>query len=153
MCVSCFSVAVPVSKPTLWPVSSPLDKLSCWGEPVIVRCGCSEGSAVQYSWYQNSHHGLTLLNHSAELYLDCGTVGKESNYYCTATNGISTQDSENLSVQVLMPADSSCIYIINMQGENRLHVVFSTTVRRGACVHGVKQVFFFLRMISFPQLT
>lgn len=132
-------MAVPVSKPTLWPVSSLLDKLTCWGEPVTVRCGCTKGTAVQYSWYQNGHHGLILLNHSAELYLNCGTLDKDSNYYCTATNGISTQDSDVLSVQVLMPADSSCIYIINMQG---MDVVFSATVLRGACVHGVKLLFF-----------
>lgn len=147
-------MAVPVSKPTLWPVSSLLDKLTCWGEPVTVHCGCTKGTAVQYSWYQNGHHGPVLLNHSAELYFSCGTVDKDSNYYCTATNGISTQDSDILSVQVLMPADSSCIYIIDMQGKNRLDVVFSATVLRGACGHGVKQfIFIFLRMISFPQLT
>ncbi|XP_041802301.1 polymeric immunoglobulin receptor-like isoform X2 [Chelmon rostratus] len=108
---------VPVSKPALWPLSSLVDGPTCWGQPVTVRCGCTKGTAVRYSWYQNTHQKDVLLHHSSDLYLHCGRVDKDSNYYCLASNGISSQGSDILSVQVPVPADSSCIYVISMQGQ------------------------------------
>lgn len=142
---TCFFVPVPVSKPTLWPLSSLVDRPTCWGKPVTVRCGCAKGTAVHYAWYQNTHHSDVLLHHSSDLYLHCGSVDEDSNYYCTATNDISRQGSDILSVQVLMPANSSCVYIINIQGKNRLDIAFSpinitATLLCGACVHNVLSI-------------
>ncbi|XP_070765981.1 uncharacterized protein [Enoplosus armatus] len=114
--ITCSFVPVPVSKPRLWPLSSLRDRPTCWGQPVTMRCGCTKGTAVRYTWYQNTHHKDVLLHHSSDLRLRCGALDKDSDYYCTASNDISSQGSDVLSVQVLMPADSSCIYVINMQG-------------------------------------
>ncbi|KAG7236926.1 hypothetical protein INR49_000010, partial [Caranx melampygus] len=49
------------------------------------------------------------------MHLDCTTVEKDISYYCIASNDISKQESEILSVQVLVPADINCIYVVKMQ--------------------------------------
>ncbi|XP_073326206.1 uncharacterized protein [Pagrus major] len=108
---------VPVSKPRLWPLGPLVDRPTCWGQPVTVRCGCTEGTAVRYTWFQNTHHEDVLLHHSSDLHLHCGSLGEDSDFYCIARNDVSSQRSDVLSVQVLMTADSSCIYVINMQGQ------------------------------------
>nr|XP_046251879.1 polymeric immunoglobulin receptor-like [Scatophagus argus] len=108
---------VPVSKPGLWPLSSLVERSTCWGQQVTVRCGCTKGTAIQYAWYQNTHHKDVLLHHSSDLCLHCDAVDKDSNYYCVAQNDVSSHRSDVLSVQVLMPADSGCIYVISMQGQ------------------------------------
>ncbi|KAI3357713.1 hypothetical protein L3Q82_016118 [Scortum barcoo] len=108
---------VPVSKPRLWPSSSLVDRATCWGQPVTVRCGSTSGTAVRYAWYRNAQHDNVLLHHSSELLLHCGAVVEDGDYYCVASNNASSQRSDVLSVQVLMPADSSCIYAVNMQGQ------------------------------------
>ncbi|XP_031700821.1 uncharacterized protein LOC116382161 [Anarrhichthys ocellatus] len=107
---------VPVSKPRLQPLSSLADRLTCWGKSVTVRCGCIKGTGVGYVWYQRTHHDY-LLHRSSDLHLECGTVQKDSDYYCVASNNISSQESDVLSVQVLMPADRSCVYVVTMQGQ------------------------------------
>ncbi|KAI3357747.1 hypothetical protein L3Q82_016152 [Scortum barcoo] len=109
---------VPVSKPRLWPSSSLVDRATCWGQPVTVRCGSTSGTAVRYAWYRNAQHDDVLLHHSSELLLHCGAVVEDGDYYCVASNDASSQRSDVLSVQVLMPTDSSCIYVINMQGQS-----------------------------------
>ncbi|KAE8292792.1 hypothetical protein D5F01_LYC07885 [Larimichthys crocea] len=108
---------VPVSKPKLRPLSSQVDRPTCWGQPVTVRCGCEQGTGVRYTWYKSTQLEDTLLHDSADIHLQCGTLDKDSDYYCTAHNDISSDRSDILSVQVLMPAESSCIYVINMQGQ------------------------------------
>ncbi|XP_026187611.1 Fc receptor-like protein 5 [Mastacembelus armatus] len=108
---------VPVSKPRLWPLSSLVDRQTCWGQPVTVRCGCARGTGIRYAWYQHTHHKDFLLQQSSDLGLHCGTVENNSDYYCIASNDISSQGSDFLSVHVLMPADNSCIYVVNMQGK------------------------------------
>ncbi|XP_074536750.1 uncharacterized protein LOC141798796 [Halichoeres trimaculatus] len=106
---------VPVSKPRLWPLSSLQDRPTCWGQPVTVRCGCTKGTAIHYTWY----HSQTPLHHSSDLRLQCGiTVRTDSrNFYCVASNDISSQKSDVLSVQVLMSADNDCIFAVHMQGQ------------------------------------
>ncbi|XP_034550762.1 uncharacterized protein LOC117820926 [Notolabrus celidotus] len=104
---------VPVTKPRLQPLSSLLNRPTCWGLPVTVRCGCTAGTAVRYTWY----HNHTMLHNSVDLRLHCGGTVDHSNFYCVASNDISSQRSDILSVQVLMPADNGCIYVINMQGQ------------------------------------
>ncbi|XP_070694942.1 uncharacterized protein [Pempheris klunzingeri] len=93
------------------------DRPTCWGQPVTVRCGCTKGTGVHYAWYQNTDHKDVLLYHSSDLYLQCSTADKDSSYHCVGSNRISSQRSDVLSVQVLKHADSSCIYVIDMQGQ------------------------------------
>lgn len=93
---------------------------------MTVRCGCTAGTAVRYAWYKKTERGDVQLHNLADLYLQCGTIDKDSNYYCIATNDISRQESDILSVQLLMPADSSCVYVINMQGKNRWNIISAT---------------------------
>lgn len=95
-----------------------MDRPTCWGQPVTVRCGCAKGTGIRYAWYQHTPHKDVLLHQTSNLGLHCGTVDKDSNYYCIASNDISSEGSEILSVQVLMPADISCIYVVNMPGKN-----------------------------------
>ncbi|XP_047458228.1 uncharacterized protein LOC125018412 [Mugil cephalus] len=108
---------VPVSKPTAWPLSSLVDRPTCWGEPVTVRCSCAKGTAIRYAWYQRTEPEHFLLHRSSDLSLDCATVGGGSEYYCTASNDVSSEESEIVSVQVLVPANSSCIYAVRVQGQ------------------------------------
>lgn len=121
--ITCFFDPVPVSKPRLWPSSPLVDRPTCWGQPVTVRCGCTKGTGVRYAWYQNTQHDSVLLHHSSDLFLHCGAVDTDSYYYCVASNDISSEGSDILSVQVLVPADSSCIYVVNMQGKNRCWIL------------------------------
>ncbi|XP_034393558.1 uncharacterized protein LOC117733782 isoform X2 [Cyclopterus lumpus] len=109
---------VPVSKPRLQPLSSLADRLTCWGRPLAVRCGCTEGTGVGYVWYRRTHHNELLIHNWSDLYLQCGTVREDSEYYCIASNDISSQESDVLSVQVLMPADRSCIYVVTLPGQS-----------------------------------
>ncbi|XP_032375794.1 uncharacterized protein LOC116691966 isoform X2 [Etheostoma spectabile] len=106
---------VPVSEPSLQPLGSLVDRQTCWGQPVTVRCGCAKGTGVRYAWY--THYKDFLLHRSSDLYLHCGTVETDNDYYCIASNDISSQRSGTLSVHVLLPADNSCIYVIHMQGQ------------------------------------
>lgn len=77
-----------------------------------------EGTAVLYSWYQEGD----LLYRSTDLQLHCGIMLQNSLFYCVAMNNISRQESDIISVQVMMPADSSCIYVIRIQGKNALEL-------------------------------
>nr|XP_043894227.1 uncharacterized protein LOC122777214 isoform X2 [Solea senegalensis] len=115
--VSVHVTEVPVSKPRLWPLRSLVDRPTCWGQPVTVRCGCDERTGIHCAWYQRTQHKDFLLPLSPDLYLNCGTVEEDSDYYCVARNDISTQESEPLSVQVLTPAQRDCIYVVNMQDQ------------------------------------
>uniref|UniRef100_A0A3P8QTZ8 Uncharacterized protein n=1 Tax=Astatotilapia calliptera TaxID=8154 RepID=A0A3P8QTZ8_ASTCA len=114
-----FFVSVPVSKPRLWPLSSLVDRPTCWGKSVTLRCGCAKGTGVRYAWYQHIDRKDFLLHKSSDLYLHCGAVQKDCSYFCIGSNDISSEKSELISVQVLMPANSSCIYVVNIQGKNK----------------------------------
>lgn len=116
-----FFVPVPVSKPRLWPLSSLVDRPTCWGEPLTVRCGCTKGTGVYYTWYQQSPHKDFLLQRSSDLTLRCGTMNESSGYYCVARNSIGSEQSDMVSVHVLIPANSSCIYVVKIQGRNKHH--------------------------------
>lgn len=118
---------VPVSKPRLWPLNSLADRPTCWGQPVTVRCQCTEGTAVHYSWYQEGD----LLHHLSDLQIHCGIVLQDSHFYCVGMNDVSQQESDIISVQVLKSADSSCIYVIRMPGKNVLDFVISKLVSLG----------------------
>ncbi|XP_008291553.1 uncharacterized protein LOC103365787 [Stegastes partitus] len=104
---------VPVSKPRLWPLSSLADRSTCWGKSVTVRCGSKRGTGIRYAWYLED----LLLCHSSDMSLDCSSVEKDNDYYCVASNDISSEKSDLLSVEVLMPADDSCIYVVKIQGQ------------------------------------
>ncbi|XP_065325722.1 uncharacterized protein LOC135932264 [Pelmatolapia mariae] len=112
-------VSVPVSKPRLWPLSSLVDRPTCWGKSVTLRCDCAKGTGVRYAWYQHIDSKDFLLHKSSDLYLHCGTVQKDCSYFCIGSNEISSEKSELISVQVLMPANSSCIYVVNIQAEGK----------------------------------
>ncbi|XP_029361546.1 uncharacterized protein LOC115045787 [Echeneis naucrates] len=108
---------VPVSKPKVWPTSSLVTRPTCWGASVTVRCSCTKGTAVHFAWYKHTHHEDLLLHLSSDLHLHCSTVEGESQYYCVASNDVSREQSKVISVQALVPADSNCIYAVNMEGQ------------------------------------
>ncbi|XP_061590708.1 uncharacterized protein LOC133456267 [Cololabis saira] len=107
----------PVSKPSLRPLSPLVDRPTCWGEPVTVRCASAKGTAIDYTWYQHTHREDLLLHHSPDLNLHCGAVAEDSEYFCCARNSVSNEKSDLLSVEVLMPADLGCIYVVKIQGQ------------------------------------
>ncbi|XP_051805153.1 uncharacterized protein LOC110951913 [Acanthochromis polyacanthus] len=111
--VSVVVTQVPVSKPRLWPLSSLADRSTCWGKSVTVRCGSEGGTGIQYAWYLKD----ILLYQSSDLSLHCSLVEKDSEYYCVASNDINSEKSDLVSVQVLLSADSSCIYVVKIQGQ------------------------------------
>lgn len=115
-----FVVSVPVSKPRLWSLTSLADRPTCWGQPVTVRCSCTTGTAVHYAWYRKEED--VLLSNTSDLRLHCDTLDHSSNYYCSATNDISHQRSDIVSVQLLIPGYSSCIYVIAMSSKYRPEV-------------------------------
>lgn len=109
-----------MSKPRLWPLTSLADRPTCWGEAVTVRCGCTTGTAVHYAWYRKAKEKRedVQLNNVSDLHLHCGTLDQNSNhYYCTATNGVSHQESDAVSVQLLVSGYSSCIYVVTMSSK------------------------------------
>eukprot|EP00066_Takifugu_rubripes_P011827 XP_011601093.1 PREDICTED: uncharacterized protein LOC105416302 [Takifugu rubripes] len=122
---------VPVSKPRLWPLNSLADRPTCWGQPVTVRCQCTEGTAVHYSWYQEGD----LLHHLSDLQIHCGIVLQDSHFYCVGMNDVSQQESDIISVQVLKSADNSCIYVIRMPDQPIYDCMdrFSTTGATTSC--------------------
>lgn len=79
--VNCLLVPVPVSKPRLWPLSSLVDRPTCWGQQVTVHCSCAKGSGIHYTWYRHTpRHKDFLLHNMADLCLHCGTVEEDSEY-------------------------------------------------------------------------
>ncbi|XP_026223313.1 uncharacterized protein LOC113167128 isoform X2 [Anabas testudineus] len=119
--VSVVITEVPVSKPKLWALGSLITEATCRGQPVTVRCGCAKGTGIRYTWYQHTGLKDILLHQSSDFGLHCGTVDKDSAYYCIASNDISSEGSDMLSVQVLMPADIDCIYVVNMPGHTLVY--------------------------------
>ncbi|XP_062420339.1 uncharacterized protein LOC119223492 [Pungitius pungitius] len=108
---------VPVSKPMLRPLSSLEDGSTCRGNPLTVRCGPTEGTGVDYAWYQRTQHNQFVLQYSSDLYLKCDMLREDGDYYCTASNGMSSQQSDVLSVKVLMPAERGCKYVVTLLGQ------------------------------------
>ncbi|XP_070401315.1 CMRF35-like molecule 2 [Nothobranchius furzeri] len=108
---------VPVSKPRLWPLTSLVDRQTCWGESVIVRCESTKGTDISYAWYQRVLHEDVLHCHSPYLSLHCSTVTSSTDYFCSASNSVGSEQSDVLSVQVLVSANGNCIYAVNIPGE------------------------------------
>uniref|UniRef100_A0A4W5LBY3 Ig-like domain-containing protein n=1 Tax=Hucho hucho TaxID=62062 RepID=A0A4W5LBY3_9TELE len=106
---------VAVSKPMVWPPSSMGD--TCWGQPVTVHCASAQGTSVQYTWYQSTQPQDIQFQSSADLHLHCGIVEEDSQYYCSASNDVSSQQSGMVSLQVLKPSEEDCIYSFAMEGQ------------------------------------
>ncbi|KAL1020681.1 hypothetical protein UPYG_G00003280 [Umbra pygmaea] len=105
-----------VSKPEISPLSSILS--SCWGQPVKVRCASAKGSIVKYTWYQHSESQNIQFQSSAELQLHCGVL-KDTQYYCEASNDVSSQYSEMVFLKILRGSEEDCVYSINIDGKTR----------------------------------
>ncbi|XP_029974881.1 membrane cofactor protein-like isoform X4 [Salarias fasciatus] len=73
---------VPGSKSKLWSLSFLMNNPTCLEDSITVRCGSTAGSIICYSWYEQSRRDV-LLRSSSDLYLTCGTLEMDCNYYCT----------------------------------------------------------------------
>ncbi|KAJ8016903.1 hypothetical protein DPEC_G00012180 [Dallia pectoralis] len=104
-----------VSKPQALPLSSVLR--TCWGQPVTVRCASAKGSTVHYTWYQLSKPQDVQLQSSADMHLHCDFVEERRQFYCIASNDVSSQRSDMVSLEVLKPSKDDCIYIISLEGQ------------------------------------
>ncbi|XP_054912898.1 uncharacterized protein LOC129377158 [Poeciliopsis prolifica] len=135
---------VPVSIPRLWPLTLLADGATCLGKPLTVRCGCAMGTNVFYTWYQHQHHRSFLLFSSSDLSLHCGMLTEDSEYYCSASNSISNAQSDALSVKILLPDNSSCIYVANIPGQpvydctDRMRTTVAETSPTTTCIETTK---------------
>lgn len=111
-----------VIKPKVWSLSSL--KMTCWGQPSVFRCRSERGMDVQYSWYRVGHPNNIVLHHSTDLFLHCSNITEDSQFYCSAFNDVSSQNSEFVSLQLLQPADKDCVYLISSYGEFNLYIKY-----------------------------
>ncbi|KAF3861150.1 hypothetical protein F7725_001405 [Dissostichus mawsoni] len=140
--VSVVVTEVPVSKPRLQPLVSLMEGSTCRGGPVTVRCVCSRGTAVRYSWFRHTHPEDVLLQNSADLRLTCDSLQltcdslqltcdslQDAELYCSVRNEVSSERSESLRVNILPPADSHCRYVVHMPGQPVYDCAVSTTAQ------------------------
>ncbi|KAK1898829.1 CMRF35-like molecule 5, partial [Dissostichus eleginoides] len=133
--VSVVVTEVPVSKPRLQPLVSLIEGSTCRGGPVTVRCVCSRGTAVRYSWFRHTHPEDVLLQNSADLRLTCDSLQltcdslQDAELYCSVRNEVSSERSESLRVNILPPADSHCRYVVHMPGQPVYDCAVSTTAQ------------------------
>ncbi|XP_034152031.1 uncharacterized protein LOC109616418 [Esox lucius] len=128
-----------VSKPQTLPLSSILG--TCWGKPVSVRCASAKGSTVHYTWYQLSNPQDIQFQSSADLHLHCGVSEEDRQYYCKASNDVSSQRSDLVFLKVLKPSEEDCIYSISLVGQrsyncsDRLKTSTAPPVQTSTCQH------------------
>ncbi|XP_068073011.1 uncharacterized protein isoform X8 [Danio rerio] len=109
-----------VDKPNVWPLSS-LER-TCWGEPVVLRCGSTRGTNAQYTWYKVGRPNNIVLHNSPDLCLQCSNIIEDNQLFCSAYNDVSSQSSDFVTVQLLQPADKNCIYLISSKGLGLLYL-------------------------------
>ncbi|XP_059396867.1 uncharacterized protein LOC132129331 [Carassius carassius] len=114
-----------VIKPKVWPLSSL--KMTCWGQPSVFRCRSERGMDVQYSWYRVGYPNNIVLHHSTDLFLHCSNITEDSQFFCSAFNDVSSQNSEFVSLQLLHPADKDCVYLISSYAFSSYDCIRSTT--------------------------
>ncbi|XP_056124181.1 uncharacterized protein LOC130102232 isoform X2 [Rhinichthys klamathensis goyatoka] len=103
-----------VMKPHFWPLSSL--EMTCWGQLVVFRCRSERGTDVQYTWYRVGKPNNIVLHNSTDLHLHCSNITEDSQLFCLASNDVSSQRSEFISLQILQPADKNCVYLISSKG-------------------------------------
>ncbi|XP_073795130.1 uncharacterized protein isoform X3 [Danio rerio] len=114
-----------VDKPNVWPLSS-LER-TCWGEPVVLRCGSTRGTNAQYTWYKVGRPNNIVLHNSPDLCLQCSNIIEDNQLFCSAYNDVSSQSSDFVTVQLLQPADKNCIYLISSKAFSSHECIRSTT--------------------------
>ncbi|XP_056304740.1 uncharacterized protein LOC130216870 [Danio aesculapii] len=114
-----------VDKPNVWPLSS-LER-TCWGEPVVFRCGSARGTNAQYTWYRVGHPNNIVLHHSSDLCLQCSNIIEDSQLFCSAYNDVSSQSSDFVTLQLLQPGDQNCVYLISSKAFSSYECIRSTT--------------------------
>ncbi|KAJ8265415.1 hypothetical protein COCON_G00145140 [Conger conger] len=118
MCPISITVSeVAVSQPHLR-FLSPVPE-TCWGRSVTVRCVSDQGTNVRYGWYKTGGSRDISLGVMADLQLHCGFVGDGEEYYCRASNSVSSKRSPSVSALLLRPAEEDCVYILTVQGEHQ----------------------------------
>ncbi|XP_067302239.1 uncharacterized protein [Pseudorasbora parva] len=114
-----------VMKPNVWPLSSL--ELTCWGQPVVFRCRSERGMDVLYTWYRVGHPNNVVLDHSPDLHLHCSNITENSQLFCLASNDVSSQSSDFVSLQILKPADDKCVYLVLSKALSSYDCIRSTT--------------------------
>ncbi|KAK7128945.1 hypothetical protein R3I94_017240 [Phoxinus phoxinus] len=100
-----------VMKPHFWPLSSL--EMTCWGQLAVFRCRSERGTDVQYTWYRVEKPNNIVLHNSTDLHLHCSNITEGSQLFCLASNDVSSQSSEFISLQILQPAHKNCVYLIS----------------------------------------
>ncbi|KAJ8370470.1 hypothetical protein SKAU_G00104980 [Synaphobranchus kaupii] len=92
---------------------------TCWGQPLTVRCLSDQGTNVRYGWYKAGGSQDIPLGAARDLRLHCDIVGDGEQYYCRASNSVSSKRSHSVSAQLLRPAEKGCVYILTVEGEHQ----------------------------------
>ncbi|XP_065141811.1 uncharacterized protein [Paramisgurnus dabryanus] len=92
-----------VMKPNVWPLSSL--EMTCLGQPVTFRCRSERGTDVQYTWYRVGHPNNIVLDQTPDFQFHCSNSTENDQFFCSAYNDVSNQNSEWISVQNLQPAN------------------------------------------------
>ncbi|XP_039507668.1 uncharacterized protein LOC120462977 isoform X1 [Pimephales promelas] len=123
--VTVTNVSEAVMKPHFWPLSSL--EMMCWGQLVVFRCWSERGTDVQYTWYRVGKPNNIVLHNSTDLHLHCSNITEDSQLFCLASNDVSSQSSEFISLQILQPADKNCVNLISSKALSSYDCIRSTT--------------------------
>jgi len=115
-----YLISEAVMKPHFWPLSSL--EMMCWGQLVVFRCWSERGTDVQYTWFRVGKPNNIVLHNSTDLHLHCSNITEDSQLFCLASNDVSSQSSEFISLQILQPADKNCVNLISSKGELNLYI-------------------------------
>ncbi|XP_065141809.1 polymeric immunoglobulin receptor-like [Paramisgurnus dabryanus] len=114
-----------VMKPNVWPLSSL--EMTCLGQPVTFRCRSERGTDVQYTWYRVGHPNNIVLDQTPDFQFHCLDSTENDQFFCSAYNDVSNQNSEWISVQNLQPENLGCMYLITSKIFSSYECIRSTT--------------------------
>ncbi|KAA0707136.1 hypothetical protein E1301_Tti002457 [Triplophysa tibetana] len=114
-----------VINPSVWPLS--FVEMTCWGQPVTFRCRSERGTDVRYTWYTVGHPNNIVLHHATDMNFQCSNSTESTEFFCSAYNDVSRQNSEMFTVQHLQPADQGCMYLITSKTLSSYECIRSTT--------------------------
>ncbi|KAI7794177.1 hypothetical protein IRJ41_014816 [Triplophysa rosa] len=114
-----------VINPNVWPLSSV--EMTCWGQPVTFRCRSERGTDVRYTWYRVGHPNNIVLHHATDMNFHCSNSTESTQFFCSASNDFSRQNSEMFTVQHLQPANQGCMYLITSKTVSSYDCIRSTT--------------------------
>lgn len=72
---------------------------------------------MRYTWYRVGHPNNIVLHHATDMNFHCSNSTESTQFFCSAYNDVSRQNSEMFAVQDLQPADEGCMYLITSKSK------------------------------------